>query len=53
MIVDAMDLLHSGKHEVFCIVTNDSDFTRVATRIREDGKRVVARGMAERQAVSW
>ena len=30
-----------------CIVTNDSDFTRVATRIREDGKRVVAMGYGE------
>lgn len=35
MIIDAMDLLHSGTVEGFCIVSSDSDYTRLATRIRE------------------
>ncbi len=37
MIIDAMDLLHSGKFGGFCLVTSDSDFTRLAARIREEG----------------
>jgi uncharacterized LabA/DUF88 family protein len=37
MIIDAMDLLHSGKFDGFCLVSSDSDFTRLATRIRESG----------------
>jgi uncharacterized LabA/DUF88 family protein len=37
MIIDAMDLLHSGRVEGFCLVSSDSDFTRLATRIRESG----------------
>lgn len=45
MIIDAMDLLHSQRYEVFCLVTSDADFTRLATRIREDGKTVVGIGM--------
>jgi len=35
MIIDAMDLLHSEKFDGFCLVSSDSDFTRLATRIRE------------------
>ncbi|MBW6517325.1 MAG: NYN domain-containing protein [ANME-2 cluster archaeon] len=37
MIIDAMDILHSGLVEGFCIVSSDSDYTRLATRIRESG----------------
>ena len=37
LIIDAMDLLHSGKFDGFCIVSSDSDFTRLASRIREEG----------------
>lgn len=37
MIIDAMDLLYTGNFNGFCIVTSDSDFTRLASRIRESG----------------
>ncbi len=37
MIIDAMDLLYSKRFDGFCLVTSDSDFTRLASRIREDG----------------
>ena len=37
MIIDAMDILHSGLATGFCIVSSDSDYTRLATRIRESG----------------
>jgi hypothetical protein len=37
MMVDAMDLLYSDRFSRFCLVTSDSDFTRLATRIREQG----------------
>ena len=37
MIIDAMDILHDGLVEGFCIVSSDSDYTRLATRIRESG----------------
>ena len=37
LIIDAMDLLHSGSVDGFCLVSSDSDFTRLATRIRESG----------------
>jgi uncharacterized LabA/DUF88 family protein len=37
LIIDAMDLLHSRKFDGFCIVSSDSDFTRLASRIREEG----------------
>ncbi|MBK1828564.1 NYN domain-containing protein [Haloferula rosea] len=37
MIIDAMDLLYTGRFDAFCLVTSDSDFTRLASRIREDG----------------
>lgn len=45
MIIDAMDLLHSGRFGCFCLVTSDSDFTRLAARIREAG--VVVYGFGE------
>lgn len=44
MIIDAMDLLYSGALDGFCIVSSDSDFTRLASRIRESGKRVYGFG---------
>src|SRR5258708_15977458 len=37
LIIDAMDLLHARRLEGFCLVSSDSDFTRLATRIKEDG----------------
>jgi uncharacterized LabA/DUF88 family protein len=37
MIIDAMDLLYTGRFSSFCIVSSDSDFTRLAARIREQG----------------
>lgn len=37
LIIDAMDILHENKLDGFCIVSSDSDFTRLATRIRESG----------------
>lgn len=47
MIIDAMDILYSGKVDGFCIVSSDSDFTRLATRLREAGMRVI--GIGERK----
>ena len=44
LIVDAMDLLYTTDTDVFCIVSSDSDFTRLATRLRESGKRVYGIG---------
>ncbi len=44
MIIDAMDLLHSNDLQGFCIVSSDSDYTRLATRIREDGLFVIGVG---------
>ena len=38
LVIDAMDLLYSGNVDVFCIVSSDSDFTRLAMRLRESGK---------------
>jgi uncharacterized LabA/DUF88 family protein len=37
LVIDAMDLLHSGRLDGFCLVSSDSDFTRLAARIREQG----------------
>lgn len=44
MIIDAMDILYSGKVDGFCIVSSDSDFTRLATRLREAGMQVFGIG---------
>jgi len=44
MIIDAMDILYSGKVNGFCIVSSDSDFTRLATRLREAGMQVYGIG---------
>jgi hypothetical protein len=45
--IDAMDLLHGGRVDGFCLVSSDSDFTRLATRIREQGLLVI--GFGERK----
>ncbi|CAN5120217.1 NYN domain-containing protein [soil metagenome] len=37
LVIDGMDLLHSGRFDGFCLVSSDSDFTRLASRIREEG----------------
>ena len=44
MIIDAMDILYSGRVEVFCLVSSDSDFTRLAARLRESGMTVIGMG---------
>lgn len=44
MIIDAMDVLHSAKVDGFCLVSSDSDFTRLATRLRESGMMVIGIG---------
>lgn len=44
MIIDAMDLLYTGPFKGFCIVSSDSDFTRLASRLREAGKVVYGFG---------
>lgn len=44
MIIDAMDLLHTRSFHGFCLVSSDSDFTRLAVRIRESGRRVYGFG---------
>jgi len=47
MIIDAMDIMHSGVVEGFCLVSSDSDYTRLATRIRETG--VFVMGIGEKK----
>lgn len=47
LIIDAMDLLHSGRFDGFCLVSSDSDFTRLATRLRESGVLVFGFGEAK------
>lgn len=47
MIIDAMDILYSGNVDGYCIVSSDSDFTKLASRLRESGMTVV--GMGERK----
>ena len=44
LIIDAMDLLYTGKVDGFCIVSSDSDFTRLAIRLRESGMKVIGIG---------
>jgi len=50
MIIDAMDILYSGKVDGFCIVSSDSDFTRLATRLREAGMKVI--GIGEKKTLA-
>ncbi len=47
MIIDAMDILYSDNVDGFCIISSDSDFTRLAIRLRESGKLVI--GMGEKK----
>lgn len=47
LVIDAMDLLHSGRFDGFCLVSSDSDFTRLAARVREEGVDVF--GFGERK----
>ena len=47
MIIDAMDILYSDSVDGFCIVSSDSDFTRLASRLRESGRMVI--GMGEKK----
>ena len=47
MIIDAMDILYSGHVQGFCLVSSDSDFTRLASRLRESGMMVI--GMGEKK----
>lgn len=49
MIIDAMDILYSGRVDGFCICSSDSDFTRLASRLREAGMLVI--GMGEKKTV--
>jgi NYN domain/OST-HTH/LOTUS domain len=44
LVIDAMDILHQGKVDGFVLVSSDSDFTRLASRIREDGLQVIGVG---------
>lgn len=50
LIIDAMDLLYTNNMDGFCIVSSDSDFTRLASRLRESGKTVI--GMGEKKTPS-
>jgi uncharacterized protein (TIGR00288 family) len=50
LIIDAMDLLYSGNVDAFALVSSDSDFTRLATRMRESGKRVYGLGLRKTPA---
>jgi hypothetical protein len=47
LVIDAMDLLHSGRFDGFCLISSDSDFTRLAVRLREQG--VVVYGFGEQK----
>jgi hypothetical protein len=47
LVIDAMDILHAGKFDGFVLVSSDSDFTRLASRIREEGLEVVGIGEAK------
>ena len=44
MIIDAMDILYTNDVNGFCIVSSDSDFTRLVSRLRESGKMVIGMG---------
>ncbi|MDD4715016.1 MAG: NYN domain-containing protein [Oscillospiraceae bacterium] len=50
MIIDAMDILYTGHIDGFCLVSSDSDFTRLATRLREAGMKVI--GIGEKKTPS-
>lgn len=48
LVIDAMDILYNNPVDIFCIASSDSDFTRLASRIRQEGKMVI--GMGESKA---
>jgi Fe-S-cluster formation regulator IscX/YfhJ len=50
LVIDAMDILHSGKFDAFVIVSSDSDFTALVNRLREDGRDVIGIGEAKTNA---
>src|SRR5580704_12055623 len=50
MIIDAMDILYTGKVDGFCIISSDSDFTRHALRLREAGVKVIGMGQKKTPA---
>src|SRR5688572_18113511 len=50
LIIDAMDILYTGRVDGFCIVSSDSDFTRLATRLREAGMKVI--GIGEKKTLN-
>src|SRR5674476_789836 len=50
LIIDAMDILYTGKVDGFCIVSSDSDFTRLAIRLREAGMKVL--GIGEKKTLN-
>lgn len=52
LVIDAMDILHEGKVQIFCIVSSDSDFTHLATRIKRAGLEVIGIGSQNSQALS-
>ena len=52
LVIDAMDLLHTGRFDGFCLVSSDSDFTRLASRLREQGADVYGFGSKRRPRVS-
>ncbi len=47
LVIDAMDILYQDKIDGFCIVTSDSDFTRLVSRLREEGKSVIGMGKSD------
>jgi hypothetical protein len=49
LVIDAMDLLHSGRFDGFCLVSSDSDFTRLRSRLREEGPTSTASAPARRR----
>ncbi|AHD01667.1 NYN domain-containing protein [Leisingera methylohalidivorans] len=50
LVIDAMDILHSGRFDGFVLISSDSDFTRLASRIREQGVDVFGMGMRKTPA---
>ncbi|MBQ7265899.1 MAG: NYN domain-containing protein [Firmicutes bacterium] len=50
MVIEAMDILYNNSADIFCIVTSDSDFTRLAIRLREANKKVVGMGESKTPA---
>lgn len=46
LVIDAMDILFQGVADIFCIISSDSDYTRLVSRLREGGKKVVGMGMS-------